>query len=354
MSGMIKIRRKNYIKEKAKEKYESNINYQIRVAGGISNDRYENKWRGKPNKINYLSLTEKNYQLNEIVKQFKSSKDELQGFSSKYLRQLSDLLGQKDKYVFKKRLELYEKRILNDKQININNKNEEKKNAQSYKNLSNINSKLGKIFNSNKPYSVTMYSTSRSKKNKNFIKRKVDKNNKTKNNLTVLAKSKSYGSKYFINKNKIAQNILLTEINSNEKNDNYEEDSIKGKEEFLLYGDKEKYQDYLKKEYNFFNDYNNTNQIIFLNDKNKRIKLFKDIPNYKFLEAKKIDQYKNHFFNKINKEENDICLNLHNLRNISLKNNKMNKTNKTKSVNNKIKHFKDCKKIFIEVKNCLL
>ena len=75
----------------------------------------------------------------------------MKGFGSKYLLQLSDLLGQKDKNFTKKRLELYSKRIAK----TINN-NEENNTLQKYNSLSNIKGKLKLIFDSKKSGSVSM------------------------------------------------------------------------------------------------------------------------------------------------------------------------------------------------------
>ena len=299
---MIKIRKKNYIKEKEIAKIEANIDNHIFASNALNTERFENKWRGK-NKHKIISLTEDNYQIKEIIKQYKSNKNQINGLSSKYLLQLSDLLGQKDKYFSKKRLELYDKRI---NKIKLNtNENEEKTSIPVYNSLSNVNSKLKRMFNSKKAESVTMYCTER------YRNKKIFKKN---NNLTEKSKTFKYlltkpinKKKNFINKNKIVESMLLTQYNSKNEDENYD-DSLKGKEEYLLNRDKEKYHEYLKNEYNFFNN-NNMNEILFLNEKNKRNKLFKSISNYKYIENKKNDPFKNTLFNKINrKKDNDFNL----------------------------------------------
>ena len=222
---MIKIRKKNYLKEKAIEKYEANIDNQIFASNALSTERFENNWRGK-NKHKIISITEDNYQINEIIKKYKSSRDEINGFSSKYLLQLSDLLGQKDKYFSKKRLELYDKRI---NKIKLNtNENEEKTTLPTYNSLTNINSKLKRIFNSKKAESVTMYCTERYKNKKNLKKN----NNSTERSKTFkyLLSKPINKKKYFINKNKIYESILLTQYNSKNEDENFD-NSLKGKEE---------------------------------------------------------------------------------------------------------------------------
>ena len=49
------------------------------------------------------------------MKKYQTNQDELNGYNYKYVLELSDLLGQKDKGFSKKRLELYNNRIENDK-----------------------------------------------------------------------------------------------------------------------------------------------------------------------------------------------------------------------------------------------
>ena len=341
---MIKIRKKNYLKEKEIEKLESNINNQIFYASNTLNtERFENKWRGK-NKHKIISLTEDNYQIKEIIKKYKSSRDEINGFSSKYLLQLSDLLGQKDKNFSKKRLELYDKRI-NKIKLNIN-ENEERKAITTYNSITNINSNLKRIFNSKKAESVTMYCSERYKNKKNHKKNKnLSERSKT---FKHLLSKPINNKKFFINKNKISQLILLTQFNSKKEDENYDDDSLKGKEDYLLNRDNEKYHQYLKNEYNFFNN-NNIKEIIYLNEKYKRNKLFKSISNNKYLENKKNDPFKNKLFNKINREK-DIDFNLSKYKN----SNQLKSHNISKRNNNKINFYEDCKKIYLHLKKSII
>ena len=344
MSDMIKIKRKNYIKEKAQEKLDRNISDQI---GSFHHTLYDEKYGGRwgvKKKINHITLAEDNYQINEILKKFQRNKNEIKGFSSKYLLQLSDLLGQKDKNFTKKRLELYHKRI-----AKTNNNNNEENNFQTYNsisNISNIKGKLKRIFDSKKSDSVTMYCTDRYKKNlSNFNKKKLkplEINNRI---------SKSYKNFELkplpINKNKIAKALLLTQLNSNEDEDISYEITVDRKDEFIKYGDKDRYESYLKKEYDFFNN-NNLNQMIFLNEKTQRKKLFKNIPNYKYLfeEKDKKCPYKTKLFNRISRKKSNES-------NFTKSRNFKNKTNEAKN-NNKITFYEDCKKIYLSVKKNLL
>ena len=113
--GMIRIKKRNYLSEK-KESF--NINNEIKV-GGFLNDKIEEIWRGKKKPLFPKSNQEEKYMLNEILKKYQSNQDELRGYSSKYVLELSELLGQKDKYFSKKRLELYNNRINNMKKAHI-------------------------------------------------------------------------------------------------------------------------------------------------------------------------------------------------------------------------------------------
>ena len=124
---MIKIKRKDYIQEKALGRLDSDINGHICTSKSISLERFEDKWRGRKKQKNYLTLTEDNYQINQILKNLQSSKDQINGFSAKYISKLTDLLCRKDKNFTRKRLELYNERI-NKIKANINDKDKEENN----------------------------------------------------------------------------------------------------------------------------------------------------------------------------------------------------------------------------------
>ena len=348
MSDMIRIKRKNYIEEKAKERFDNNIGNQLASFGIIGTDRLENQWRVKKH-INHLTLTEDNYEINQILRKYQSNKNEIKGFSSKYLTQLSDLLAQKDKNFTKKRFEIYNRRIA--KMKSQNNDNNEKNTLQSFHSLSNINAKLNRIFKSKKSDTFTMFCADRSekilnkKKLKNIFSKTIETNaSKSQKNLRDIIKNRKT---FFLNRNKINKNILLTQFNSKEKEeDNSYEDNIKGKEEFFISGDKDKYKEYLKKEYNFFNS-NNLNQIMFLKEKNKRKKLFKSIENdYKYMLGNKKCLYKNKLFHRIIRDKSDDS------NNMKYQKSKSGKINISKK-NNKNKFYEDCKKIYLNVRKKL-
>ena len=111
---MIKMRKKNYIQER-KNNYalDEEIN-NIAVGGGM-NTGFDGLWRGKTESFAGESNPEKNFYLKEVMKKFQTNQDELKGYNYKYVLQLSDLLGQKDKDFSKKRLELYNNRIQREK-----------------------------------------------------------------------------------------------------------------------------------------------------------------------------------------------------------------------------------------------
>lgn len=343
---MIKIKRKNYIQEKAQERFDSgNIGSSTRT---ISLDRFENKWRAKFNQKNYLTITEDNYQINQILKNFQSNKDQIKGFSSKYIQQLSDLLGQKDKNFTKKRLALYTKRIKKMKP-NIND-NQEKYILKTYNSLSNINSKLNKMFHSKKSDSVSMLFNERYKKSQshNYNKTLSIFPINSKSDKLIFSKSNSKNS-FIIKRNKVNESNTLTQLGFNEDDDSSYDNLNKGKEEFLMNGDREKYQEYLKREYNFFNN-NDINQTIFLNEKNKRIRLFKSVQNEKYLEKRKKVSFKDELINKIFREKSNKDLILSKF----IISKKLKKITKPVQINNKQNFYEDYKKIYLNIKKSLM
>ena len=301
MSDMIKIKRKNYIQEKAQERFD---NDHIGISKAISLDKFEDKWRAKFKRKNYLTLTEDNYQINQILKNFQSNKDQINGFSSKYIQQLSDLLGQKDKNFTKKRLELYNNRI---NKINSNIiESEEKYNLKTYSSLSNINSKLNRMFNSKKSDTVAMFLNNCYKKSQshNFSKKIRSFTIQSKSEKMLFSKSKR---KNFKNKNKVNESIAFTQLGFNEDDDNSYDNLIKG------------------------------------------IKLFKNIQNDKYFENQKKITIKSKLINKITREKdsNDLILPKF------LISKKLKSKKKPKNYNNKQNFYEDCKKIYLNVKKKL-
>ena len=114
--GMIKVKKKNYLHEKEEALY---MNNEIK-AGGFINDKVDEIWRGKSKHLFIKSNQEEKYMINDLLKKYKSSQDERKGYDYKYVLELSNLLGQKDKDFSKKRLELYNNRINNKRKTFIN------------------------------------------------------------------------------------------------------------------------------------------------------------------------------------------------------------------------------------------
>jgi hypothetical protein len=235
---------------------------------------------------------------------------------------LTDLLGQKDKNFSKKRLELYNKRINNKKKIFINNT--EKNLIQANKTANNFNKKKpitfmtniyeNTNFNKNKFYN-SFYNNFYNKGNR-IMNLKLNNNrdfdlyNKTSYNYNSPLKIASL--KYLLNPksksckkdNNIATSFYLTQFNTKDE-DSFDTTSLVGKEAYLFSGDREKYHEYLQKEYKFF-DQPKLRQAKFLFDKQKRIKLFKKLPNAKFLNYKQENPLKLELFNKINREKEKL------------------------------------------------
>jgi hypothetical protein len=354
MSDMIRIKKKNYIEERTKESF-NNINNQLRGSGGFINDRHDGKWRGKNNTKNSINLTEDHYQIKQILKGFQNSRDELKGYNSKYINQLTDLLYKKDKNFTKKRFELYSNRVKNkehrDSIFNID-KNQERP----YRTTSRFNSRLDRMFHSKKHESVTMYNSSRlnsHKINNNIHIHKTINSIWNRNRSPISTPLKANSLKYYlsnnnINKNKIVKSIILSQLGS--KEDDSFDTSLKGKEEFLVSGDREKYQEYLSKEYQFILS-PNINHVIYLFEKNQRTKNFKIVPNSKFLEFKKIS-IKNEFVNKIKKRNKTNNLNIKNkLLKCSESPDRGKLTEPRRKSKARFNFINDCKKILIKVKN---
>ena len=324
MSDMIKIKRKNYIEERAKERKNNDKNEivnQIKSSGVFLNDRYENTWKLR-NERNNINLTEDNFQIRQIIRRYHTNQDEIKGFNSKYLIQLTDLLGKKDKNFPKKRMQLYNKRINNK---NILFHNNEKNIKEAYKTISTM-SPNSETNNSPKKYESPnkfIFQSSRPKGSRtlncDFNLNLNNKNStyslysKTMSAFYSPIKTKSSKFKYNLSKsgnkidnlkykkrNRIAKKVISSYFGNND------EDStgnlINGKDQFLLSGDKDRYHKYLQKKYKFFltPDINN---MIYLYEKSERNKMFENSPNYKFLEKKEIYTSRNEFFNKIKRDK---------------------------------------------------
>ena len=112
---MIRMKKKNYIQERQNNFIlKDEINEYIAGGGSpyLPSDRL---WRGKTQSFMAKTNPEETFLLKEIMKKFQTNQDEAKGYNYKYVLQLSDLLGQKDKDFSKKRLELYNHRIEREK-----------------------------------------------------------------------------------------------------------------------------------------------------------------------------------------------------------------------------------------------
>ena len=340
---MIKIKRKNYLEERAQERYENNINNQFINPGAFSNVKNDNKWRGKNSQNICLNSAEDNYQLRQILKGYQKSQDELNGYNSKYINQLTDLLYKKDKNFTRKRLELYSSRISNKETI-FNNFDDRSKDP--YKTISIISSKLDRMFKPKKSQTLKKYTSNALKKGRiyykaisNFYPSSLKENN-------------NYYNYKIRNRNKLAESIISSQFRTSE--DDSFDHSLKGKEGFLMTGDRDKYKEFLQKEYKFFVS-PDINQIIYTYEKNQRMKNFKNIKNSQFLELRKSSSYKCSFLNKIKRDKKKIYLNSDDL--FKNNNNKVqdeSKNNENSKKNNKINFIKDCRKILLKVKNNII
>ena len=338
---MIKIKRKNYLEERAQERYENNINNQFKNPGALSNDKSDNKWRGKDNQNICLNSAEDNYQLRQILKGYQKSQDELNGFNSKYINQLTDLLYRKDKNFTRKRLELYTNRI-NNKETIFNNYNEKSKDP--YKTISTLSSKLDRMFKPRKSQIFKKHTSNTLKKGRIYYK--------TISNFypSSLKENKNFYNYKLRNRSKLAESIISSQFGKSE--DDSFDHSLKGKEGFLMTGDRDKYKEFLQREYKFFVT-PDINQIIYTYEKNQRMKNFKNIKNLQFLELRKSNSYKCSFLNKIKRNKKKIYLNVDD----KFKNNYIldgTKSNENFKKNNKINFIKDCRKILSEVKNNII
>ena len=359
--GMIKIKKRNYISEK-KENFNMN---NIIKKGGFINDKLEQIWRGRAKQLYQKSNQEEKYMLNEILKKYKSNQDELKGYNYKYVLELSDLLGQRDKNFSKKRLELYKNRI-NSRQ-NTHIYHTEKNLIENISNTPNIKSDINskkKI----KTFMTNTYGNNKYNKTSNnfFNKGKNNYNNlnlQNFQNIDIYNKTSSYYNsplkiaslKYLLTnqkskscnkKDNIIASFYLTQYNNNDE-DSLDTTSLVGKEAFLFSGDKEKYHEYLQKEFRFF-DQPKLREAKYLFEKQKRIKLYKRLPNDKFLNYGRKDPLKIEIFNKINREKNYIYF--------GKQKDRIKKQNKKRldAINTKIKEkigfYKNCKNIFKNIK----
>ena len=357
---MIKMRKKNYIQER-KNNYALDEEINNIAIGGNMNARFDKLWRGKTFSFIAKTNQEKNFYLKEVMKKFQTNQDELKGYNYKYVLELSDLLGAKDKDFSKKRLELYNHRLEIEK-----------------KKYSKTHGKFIKYQTAYKPIKQTNYFLQffdQRKKNNLMSNHKASMqetftntlySNKEKNNLNSKELEKYNRTTYNHNTpNKFGDLKLLLDDKTNKKNNKYsnamteisykkkEQDeqsfdttSLVGKEDFLASGDKERYHEYLSREYNFFNQAR-LRQMKFIFDKQKRIKLFKKLPNAKYLNYKKENPLRVELFNKINREKQQLS---HEFPFIGDKKSYLKHKKNNPGKKPKTKFNKDCQNILIKLK----
>ena len=264
--------------------------------GRFMNEKTEEIWRGKAKKLYQKSNQEEKFMINEILKKYQSNKDELKGYDYKYVLELSDLLGSKDKNFSKKRLELYHNRIKRLKNnhicrtekdilINVPNSPNIKSDIINKKNPKTFMTNIFGTYNYNKTYN-NFYNKGKKMNNSNQKNyQNIDIYNKTsyKYNSPMKIASLKYllthpKSNSCNKRDNILTSFYLTQYNNTNDEDSLDTTSLVGKEAFLFSGDKEKYHEYLQKEFKFF-DQPELREAKYLFEKQKRVKLFKRLSN---------------------------------------------------------------------------
>ena len=314
---MIKMRKKNYIQER-KNNYALDEEINNIAVGGGTNTGFDRLWRGKTESFAGKSNPEKNFYLKEVMKKFQTNQDELKGYNYKYVLELSDLLGAKDKDFSKKRLELYNHRLEKEKKYYSKTHGKFIKYQTAYKPIKQTNYFLQFFDNRKKNNFIsnhkgnmheTFTNSLYSNKEKTNTK-ELDNYNRTTYNYNTPHK---FGDLKLLlddktNKKNNKYSNIMTEISYKKKEQeeqSFDTTSLVGKEDFLASGDKERYHEYLSREYNFFNQAR-LRQMKFIFDKQKRIKLFKKLPNAKYLNYKKDNPLRIELFNKINREKQKL------------------------------------------------
>ena len=367
--NQIKYKKENFrlLKEEF-NKIKNNIDEEMFEAGVFMNDNAEYVWRAKNKKRILKSLPEQKYNFNEILKYYEFNKDKyLLGFTSKYFRKLSDLMtNPKNKNYSKDRIDLFNSRIFFSQKLLLNklkNKNEhsdpkEKDSKTSYNkfmnpfmtimlhSIKNKKDKKTKIkFKKNgKTINHFLYSNSNNDMNKqknnhnvsilaykNFRKGIKNKNDlnifpTTKNDISSISNKKSFpkcfsDNNFSNNNNKINSYFDYLSFSLNKKKYKFKKESIDyskidGKEEFLKNLDKDKYYDYLKYKYNF---YEANKKLIFDLKNQKRRDMFKK-PSNKFLENMIKNTDRSIFLKKIKRQKKDEYSSISNTSNNNHKN----------------------------------
>jgi len=321
---MIRTIKRNYLFEK---KQKINIYDEIKSGRVLNRIKIDEIWRGRTNELNPTLNSEKKYQFNQIIKNYKSDKNELKGFDYKYILELSDLLSKKDNNFYKKRLELYRNRVKGNKKHNYYNINknllkpystannfhkkqiiqtESKRRQKAFMTYINGSNKNNKDNINNE--SISGRNLSKQRYDDLYIKTSYNYNSPTRvfslKNMISNSNSNNYGENKLKNSNN--PGFLITQYNKNVE-DEGDTTSLEGREAFLFSGDREKYHEYLDKEYNFLKQ-PKLIQIKYLYEKKKRIKLFKKISNEKYLRYQKEDPFKIELFKRINREKKNLYL----------------------------------------------
>lgn len=361
LSG-IKTKKENYksLKEEIKN-IKRNINNEIYKAGVFINEKEEYVWRANQKKINEKSSPEQNYDINEILKYYELNSDKfLQGFTSEYFRKLVNLMSKiKYKKYSKERLDLFNSRINYSQKIYAEYL---KKKGEDSELKSSLNTKIKNPFVT----ALHSYNTKNNriqirnkKENKNFnLKNNLLFNNYinnnqdgSSNNISTLS-YKDFNKKLFKKRNKNESNEFLTwKNNDNKSNLNGKKSFIKyfscknlnkkvskkrliinnntsfsfihknnswkdinerdAKEAFLENLNQDKYFDFLRSQYNFFNNGIDKKQYNFELKTKKRKNMFSLKPNNQIKQS----TFKYDFFKKMKrniKNENSPIIKVNN------------------------------------------
>ena len=341
----IKIKREDFksLKDEIKN-IKRNINREIHSVRVFLNEKEDYAWRANKKQIFEKSSQEEKYNLNEILKYHELNKDKyIQGFTSKYFRKLTDLLS-KNKYkkYSKERLELYNSRINKSQKIYIE-KNDKDSNIKSSLNkkiknpfitsLYSYNIKNYNYKNENKIIKNNLLSNNYIKNQKAFFSssissfsnrvydKKIAKNKSKSNDFSEWRKqlyksNKKNKNKFFSkymsyknmmektikNGNELENNFSFSYYNKNKINSS-KNNMIDGREEFFNDLDKDKYHNFLRSQYQFFDDYYIAKNTMAFELKTKRRRnMFNSSQNNIFLEKSIKDASKTDFFNKIKRQ----------------------------------------------------
>ena len=355
MSTGLKIKRENFkaLKDEIIN-IKSNINKEVSNAGVFMNEKEEYIWRGEKRKIFGKSSPEAKYEFNGILKYYELHKDKYkQGFTSKYFRKLTDLLSKiKYKKYSKERIDLFNSRIKQSQKkfntylkengvdteikstinkvispflttLNFYNRNSDikiqlRKKNQNKKYLSKNSFYTNNFHNFNSTFS----SNDLSSFNHIDLDKKLSKiknmndfntiNNSNKKNYfddiegkKIFTKFNSYKNiiEYKNNRNNDNLTFSLNKTNNKNKKNDIDYSKINGKELFFKNYNEEKYHNYLRYKYNFYDsdEYLDKNSIkLDLIYKNRK-RFNTPLPNKKIFQ-KSLNNNSSKFFRKLKRE----------------------------------------------------